>query len=175
MAEYSLPYFGRFLAGWTPVLVAILTVMIVDLPISVTGGLLPVPQLALIPVYYWVLLRPDLMSPLAVLGIGLFQDLLSGGPPGLWAAGYLAAYAFADRQRDTLAGLAGIGAVSGFVAAMCIAAATAYVLAMIVFWGPVPSTPLLLQCMVTIIFYPLMAWIMGFIYHGFVGPMRRDD
>ena len=43
------------------------------------------PLLALMPVYFWCLVRPDLMSPAAAFVIGMLEDILSGGPPGVWA------------------------------------------------------------------------------------------
>ena len=92
--------FSRFSAALLPVGSAILLTILVNLPVSLMGGLFPAPILALPAIYFWALVRPDLMSPFAVLFIGVLEDLLSGGPPGLWAAGFLAAYALADRQRD---------------------------------------------------------------------------
>ena len=61
-------------------------VLISNLPISLTGGLVPPPLLGLMPVYFWCLVRPDLMTPAAVFAIGVLQDMLSGGPPGVWTA-----------------------------------------------------------------------------------------
>ena len=54
------------------------------------------------------------MTPFWAFVLGILQDLLSGGPPGVWAASFLAAYFLIDRQRDILAGLSGIGAIAGF-------------------------------------------------------------
>ena len=59
----------------------------------------------------------------------MLEDLFSGGPPGVWAASFVAAYALVDRQRDTFAGLSGIGAILGFAAAMLVGVgARAYVI-----------------------------------------------
>src|SRR5262249_21351130 len=115
--RFSFPL-TRMIVTSLPVMLAVFAVIFVNVPVSVTGGLIPAPLLALCAVYFWSLMRPDLMSPVAILIIGLLEDLLSGGPPGLWAAGFLAAYTFTESQRETLAGLSGIGAVIGFAAAM---------------------------------------------------------
>src|SRR5271169_3828826 len=110
MAEHlSMNFITRAFISLLPVLMSLFLVVLVNLPLSVTGGLVPAPLLALAPVYFWSLVRPDLMPPLAALGIGLFEDLLSGGAPGVWAGGFLAAYALADRQRDSFAGMLGSG------------------------------------------------------------------
>lgn len=174
MADHAALTFGRMFAASLPVLMALLAVVVVDLPISLTGGILPAPMLVLAPVYFWSLLRPDLMPPVAVLFIGLVEDLLSGQPPGLWAAGFLAAYAFADRQRESLAGLSGIGAVVGFATATAVASAVAYALLSLVYWRVVPIAPLLLTAIVTIAFYPLAAWFMGWTLRRVVGAMRGE-
>ena len=68
------------------------------------------------------------MPPFAVLIIGILQDLLSGSPPGVWTVAFVATYALVDRERDSFAGLSGVGAILGFGAAMLTAGATAYVI-----------------------------------------------
>jgi rod shape-determining protein MreD len=164
---------SRFLAAFLPVLTAIFLVILANAPVSFTGGLLPAPALALAAVYFWVLVRPDLMPPFAVLLIGLLEDLLSGGPPGLWAGGFLAAYMLTDRQRETFAGMTGWGALVAFAGAMLLAAATAYSLACAVYlrWAPLP--PLLLESVTTVAFYPLVVRPMGWVHRKFVGSIRN--
>jgi len=157
-----------------PVSFGVVLVMMVNLPVSVTGGLIPAPQLVLAPIYFWALVRPDLMPPIAALGLGLLEDLLSGGAPGVWGGGFLAAYAFSERQQDSLAGLSGSGAVLGFAAAMFIAAGTAYALAALAYWQWPPAAPVLLQSAVTVAFYPLLAAIMNRLHRRFIGPRRED-
>lgn len=164
----------RILAIVTPALFAILAAVLADFPVSLTAGWIPTPLLALAPIYFWVLIRPDLMPPVLVLMLGLLEDLLSGGPPGLWAAGFLAAYVLADRQRDFFAGLSGAAAILGFAAAMFAASAAAYVLACIVYWRVVPVSPVLAQAVVTVLFYPPLALIMGWTQRRLVGAFRGD-
>jgi rod shape-determining protein MreD len=166
---------GRGLALFIPFVLSVFLVLFVNLPVSFTGRMLPSPLLALACVYYWVLVRPDLMPPVAVFMIGFLEDIVSGGPPGLWAAGFLAAYALNDRERDTLAGLSGFGAILGFAGSTLVAALTAYALYWVVYWRPTPLAPLFLETVVTVMFYPLVALPMGWMRRRVVGPMRRDD
>ena len=165
----------RLIGSLVPALLAVLLVMLVNMPVSFTGGLLPAPALALACVYYWVLVRPDLMPPLAVLSIGLLEDLLSGGPSGLWAAGFLAAFWLTDRERETFAGLTGLGSVVGFAGAMLFAGAVAYGLDTIVYLRLPPVPPLLLESISTVVFYPLIAIAMGWFHRRIVGPMRSGE
>jgi len=166
--------FPRFWASLLPVGSAILLTILVNLPVSLTGGLFPAPMLALPAIYFWALVRPDLMSPFAVLFIGLLEDFLSGGPPGLWASGFLAAYALADRQREILAGLSGAIALFGFAAAMLLASATAYILTWIVYLRWPAFAPLLLASVITVMFYPLIALPLGWMHRRVVGAMRGE-
>jgi rod shape-determining protein MreD len=139
-----------------PFLIAIALVVVANLPISFTGGLLPAPVLALAAIYFWALARPALMPPYAVLVIGLAEDLLSGGPPGLWATGFLAGYALIDRQRKDLGELNGAGNLFAFTGVMLVSALTAYLLASAMFMRLLPLPPLLLEGIVTVALYPLL-------------------
>ena len=160
------------LVNMVPVLSGFLGVFITDVPLSITGGALPPPLLALMPVYFWCLVRPDLMRPGAVFAIGLAHDLLSGGPPGAWTAGFLAAYTFVDRQRDGIAGLSGYGAILGFAAVNLLASSVAYAVVTIMSPHTPPLAPLMLQIGISVLFYvPLLAAMNGF-QHRFIGPLR---
>ena len=165
---------GRFFGALLPILLAALLTMFANLPLPLTGGLLPSPVLALAALYFWLLVRPDLVPPSMMFVLGLLEDLMSGGPPGLWAAGFIAAYAFTDRHRETLAGLPGMGTIIGFAAAMLVAAATAYGLTWIVYLRAPPLAELLLESMITVLVYPFMAIAMRWLHRRVVGPMRYD-
>jgi rod shape-determining protein MreD len=166
---------ARVFAFFAPVLLALLFVVIANLPLSITGGLMPAPLLALAPIYFWVVLRPELLPPIAVLLIGLFEDLLSGGPPGIWAFGFLAAYGLADRQREVFEGLSGVGAVLGFAATVFTAAGAAFLLASFVYWRPAPLASLLLESLLTILFYPLLAIVLTWANRNLVTAFRGGD
>lgn len=163
---------SRLLGSLLPALSAVLMVMLVNLPVTLTGGLFPAPLLALTAVYFWALVRPDLMPPYVVLFVGLFEDLLSGGPAGVWATGFMASYALVDRQRDNLAGLAGAAAVLGFAAAMALAATASFVLTWFMFMRQPPLAPLLLASVFTVLFYPPIAVILGWVHRRAVGAIR---
>src|SRR5438067_5628126 len=117
---------GRFISVLVPLLCGFLAVMLSNLPVTLVGGLVPAPLLALIPIYFWCLVRPDLMSPAATLVIGVLQDIMAGGPPGVWTLSFVVTYAVVGRQRDSFAGLSGLGAVLGFATATLITCSVAY-------------------------------------------------
>ena len=70
--------------------------------------------LGLVPIYFWCLVRPDLMTPAAVFAIGLLEDVLSGGPPGVWTLSFVVTYARDRPPARRLRGPVGPGRRSGF-------------------------------------------------------------
>jgi rod shape-determining protein MreD len=69
-----------------PVMVTLLMTMLAAIPIGIPNSLAIEPMVALLPVYYWSVYRPDLMPIGAAFLIGLFVDLLIAAPMGLSAA-----------------------------------------------------------------------------------------
>lgn len=157
-----------------PFLCSVCAVLLANLPISVLGGLVPAPLLALMPVYFWCLVRPDLMPPALAFAIGVLEDLFSGGPPGVWGASFVAVYALIDRQRDSFAGLSGIGAVLGFAAAMVVTSVTAYVIVSLYYAQLPPISPLIVEITISVLFYIPAAFVLGWIHRHLVGPMRSE-
>ena len=163
---------GGLFAGIIPFACGIFGAVLANLPVSLTSGLLPPPLLALMPVYFWSLVRPDLMPPWAAFVLGLLQDLLSGMPPGVWAASFIAAYALVDRQRDSFAGLSGWAAVLGFGVVAFVANVCAFLLVVFYFRAIPPLTPALGLLVVTVILYAPVAAILAFLHRRLVGSAR---
>jgi rod shape-determining protein MreD len=159
-------------AAVTPFLCGLLGAALANIPISILGGLVPPPLFALMPVYFWCLMRPDLMPPWAALMIGATEDLLSGGPMGVWAASFVVVYLIVDRERDAFAGLAGIGAILGFGSALLVACGVAYSIVALTYGRLLPIEPLILTMVTSIVFYfPALA-LLNLLYHRFIGPLR---
>ena len=165
---------GGVLSALVPFLTGVFAVALANLPVSFLGGLVPPPLLALMPVYFWCLVRPDLMPPAVAFVIGLLEDLFSGGPPGVWGASFVAAYALIDRQRESYAGLSGLGAILGFATAMLVTGATAYVIVSLYYARLPPVAPLIVEITVSVLFYIPAAVVLGWMHRRFVGPMRSD-
>jgi rod shape-determining protein MreD len=165
---------GRILSAIMPVLLGVLGALVANFPISFLGNLVPPPLLSFMPLYFWGIVRPDLMTPFWAFMLGLLEDFLSGGPPGVWAASYVAAYAFIDNQRDTLAGLSGLGALLGFGLAALSACASAYVIVDIYNWHWQPLAPVLGELAMTVFFYMFAVFFLGGIHRRVVGPLRSD-
>ena len=164
----------RVLAGLVPLFCGLAGALIGNVPISILSGKVPPPLFALVPVYFWCLVRPDLMTPAAVLAIGFAEDILSGGPPGVWTLAFVLTYALVASQRDSFAGLSGLAAVVGFGAAAAAACASAYVTVSMLYWHLPPVAPILAELAMTVIFYVPTAFVVGAIHHRFIGAARGD-
>ena len=162
------------IAAIIPLLCGLLGAVLGNIPVSLSGGILPPPLLSFMAVYFWCLVRPDLMPPAAAFAIGLAQDLLSGSPPGFWTAAFIAAYVLLDRQRESLAALASAGAVLGFALAMLFVSAAVYLIACIYFWHMMPLMPLILQVGVSVLCYVIVLPVLNGIQHGIVGALRSE-
>jgi rod shape-determining protein MreD len=163
---------GGLFAGIVPFACGVLAAVLANLPVSLTSGLLPPPLLALMPVYFWCVVRPDLMPPWVAFVLGLLQDLLSGMPPGVWAASFVAAYALVDRQRDSFAGLSGWAAILGFGTIALAANVCAYLLVAFYFRTFPPITPALGVLLVTVALYIPAVFVLGIIHRRLVGSAR---
>jgi rod shape-determining protein MreD len=165
---------ARLLAALLPATCGFLGVIFSNLPVTMFGGLVPPPLLGFIPVYFWCLVRPDLMTPSAAFAIGVLQDVMSGGPPGIWTLSFVVAYAVIQRQRDAFAGLAGVAAVLGFATAMLIVCATAYFTTTLYYWHTAPVGPIVGELAITVLFYIPGAYVIGSLHRRLVGPLRSD-
>lgn len=166
--------FPAALAATIPVMCGVICAFIANVPVSMIGGLLPTPLLAFMPVYFWCLVRPDLMPAPAALALGALEDLLGGGSMGIWALSFVVAYALVDRERDAFAGLSGIGAILGFGAAMLLVGTTAFVIVAVTYGHFTPLGPVMLQVALTIPLYFPGLWLFNLIHHRLIGPLRSE-
>jgi len=164
----------RILSNTIPVMLALTGTILSNIPISFTGNHVPAPLLGLMPVYFWCLVRPDLMSPAWAFLIGLLEDVLAPGTPGLWAASFVMAYAVVSRQRDVFASLSGFGAVLGFATAALVACATGYALKCALDWRLLPVAAVVGELLTSAILYIPIAVFLGFVHRRFVGPLRSE-
>ena len=164
----------RALGRQVPLISGFFCAFLSNIPISLTGGALPPPLLALVPIYFWCLVRPDLMTPATTFAIGIVEDVLSGGAPGLWTLSFVLTYAAVARSRDSFAGLSGLGAVLGFSVAALVACTCAYAITALSFWRlPLPG-PIVSELAMTVLFYVPTALVVGWLHHRLVGASRGD-
>ncbi len=151
-----------------PFIVALFCVILSMLPFGLVSGIIIAPAFALMAVFYWALYRPDLMPPYAVFFTGLYQDLLSGGPLGLWSFIYLCAYGMIVSQRLFFIGKAflAIWFAFGIVA----------ILVNLIMWGIVSLYyanvmslwPIIGQTALSFALYPFMGKFFGWVQRRFL-------
>ena len=76
-----------------PALACVGATVLFSAPVRVMGFPLPEPVWGLIPAFAWAVIRPSMIAPLALVALGVFQDLYWGSPTGLWGLSLLLAYA----------------------------------------------------------------------------------
>ena len=73
-------------------------------PVELFGLKLPEPVLPLILAFAWPLIRPSMIAPAVLFGLGLFLDMFWGGTLGLWPLCLLSVYGVVLASRNLLAG-----------------------------------------------------------------------
>jgi rod shape-determining protein MreD len=100
--------------------------------------------------------------------------VLAPGPPGLWAAAYIATYTVVSRQRDVFAGLSGFVAVLGFATAAFIACGSAYLIKCALDWRLLPVGSIAGEMLSSAILYMPVVVLLNQVHRRFVGPLRSE-
>lgn len=146
---------SRFAKAAAPTLLGLLGVIILSLPVRLFEGAVPTPVLPLVVVFFWSIYSPNYLPPFSVFFIGLLQDLLSGGPLGMWAGVYLLTqyivmtqrpYFLGREQRVVWLGFALAAAGSGIILWLVMSLMSGVLL---------PVRGLIFQMLATVAIYPL--------------------
>jgi rod shape-determining protein MreD len=87
-----------------PVMLSLIASFLIALPIRIFGLQAPEPVFALVPAFAWAMIRPSVLPAIALVALGLGQDLLWGTPLGFWALCLLSAYGLIFLVRVILSG-----------------------------------------------------------------------
>jgi len=131
------------------------------LPFGGAAAEVAAPHLTLALVYYWSIHRPQLMPPLAVAALGLFQDLLWGGPPGLNLLLLLTAQSVLANQETFFTRRSFAVGWAGFTLVLVIAMAVQWAAGSVYYNGQPAWGPLAEQCLLTVAVYPVLGWLFG--------------
>ncbi|MGZ6027742.1 MAG: hypothetical protein ACXWKU_22220 [Caulobacteraceae bacterium] len=133
-----------------PTLICILASLAFAMPLRVGNLQLPEPVFPLVPAFAWAMIRPSILAPFMLLGMGLFLDLLWGGPLGLWPVSILVGYAVVLAGRSMMTGQSRVVLWSWFGLMVLIAMITGYLATMLdsktapslmaTFWQFLPTT-----------------------------------
>jgi rod shape-determining protein MreD len=111
-------------------------------------------------VFYWSVYRPDLMPAWVAFAIGMFSDVVSGGPLGLGALVMLLVHWTTVGQRRALIGKAFPIAWLGFLLISAAACAFYWLIASIYFTTLLAPQPIVGAYVVGILIYPVAAFLL---------------
>ncbi len=151
--------FGNVFESALLLVTAFLCVILSMLPVDPPFGLAINPSFPLIAIFYWVLYRPDLMSPVSVFIVGLFQDLLSGTPEGFFAFVYLLVYAIVVSQRLLFLNKTFVIIWSGFGVIALLVGLIAWIITCLSMGMYLSPAPVVGQMIYSFVFYPPISWV----------------
>lgn len=150
----------RTITAVMPAVTALLFVFAGAAPAAIPGYSDVTPLLSVVAIFFWVIARPNLMPPAAVFVIGIFQDVLSGGPIGLWAMTFLMVQYLSLSMRRFLYGETFLYGWAGFASIVMAAAFFAWTGACFFYGALLPPWPVFFQAMLTILIYPVAVWVL---------------
>jgi rod shape-determining protein MreD len=145
----------------TPAVLVLLSIMLMATPIRVPATIAVTPLLPAIAIHHFSLYEADRLPGWAVLLLGLFMDLLTGGPLGIWAAVFVAMRYLVDSNGRYLAGHGFAIGWLGFVLTCGLTLAAVWMLMSLLVMQIIDPRPALLQLVVTAALYPPLSWLLG--------------
>jgi len=142
----------------SPFFVTLLLVLVGLVPLHVSDLSPIIPALTLIGVFFWSVHRPDLMPIWAVFILGFVQDLLAGGVIGPGIIGLLIAHALVVWQDRFFLAASFAVVWCAFMLVAAAALTVTWALTCIAMMTYVDPDPVFFQYLVTLAFYPCLAW-----------------
>lgn len=152
---------GRVFTIVAPFVIGLVCVLLSFVPFGRIVGSPLTPAFALMAIYYWAIVRPEMFPPLAVFAVGLLFDLLSGGIIGLWAFVYVVTYAVVISQRMLVVNAPFSVFWFGFAVAATFASAIAWLVVSLFHGMAVPPVPLMRHMVLTVAVFPIFVMIFG--------------
>lgn len=153
--------FTQVARNGTPGILALLFVLLSLAPYNFPGSALIMPPLALMAVYHWGIYRPDLLPGPLVFVLGLLQDILGGGPLGMWAAVFLIVHAVMSAQRRFFLGKKFVVEWLGFGLVVPVVFLALWLIGSTYVGALIDPGLLFTQALLTVGFYPVMSWLMS--------------
>lgn len=147
----------RLAKSLAPTFLGFIGVLLLALPFRFLEGWAPTPIIPLVVIFFWSIYGPDLMPSVGVFFIGILQDLLMGGPFGLWAVVYLVVQFIVLSQRSYFIGREQIVVLIGFALAAATASLMLWLVMSLMSGVLLPVVPLILQMLATVMIYPVFA------------------
>lgn len=144
-----------------PALLCLAASLVFATPLRVFGLQLPEPVFAMVPAFAWAVIRPSVLAPFVLLGIGVLLDALWGAPMGLWALSLLVAYASVLATRNMMSGQSSAVMWVWYGAVTALAMLAGYVFTIFESKAAPGAMPVLWQFLWTAILYPFAHRLIG--------------
>ena len=142
-----------------PALTAIAATVLLAIPFQLFGLNLPEPVFPIVLAFAWPLIRPSMLAPAVLFGLGVFLDFFWGGQTGMWALSLLLIYGAMLLASKYLAGQATIVLFALYAASTGLAFFLAYTITTMTL-GNAPSILAVLgQIVPTLLLFPLADWL----------------
>ena len=147
------------MAAWAwlflPAVLCAAGTIVLATPVRLFGMRLPEPVFPMVLAFAWAMIRPSVLGPLVLLGLGLFLDLYWGAPLGLWAVSLLIAYGGALLARNLMAGASPPALCGWYVGWTVVAFGGAYLFIMLQAHVTPDFLSVFFQFLVTAALFPL--------------------
>ena len=166
MINVAYQRFDRLARLFIPFLLGIFLVLLTVIPIYLPGyGEIPV-NIGLIIAFYWAIYRPDLFPAIAAFFLGLWQDILVGGPVGLYSIILLLTNWVIVSQRRFFQDKSFVIIWSSFSMVSLATATLSWIIVCglnVTFVSPVA---VFFQASLTIGAFPFVAWLLARVQHA---------
>jgi rod shape-determining protein MreD len=153
-----------------PTVISLVLTLAVVLPIGLPQWGVLAPPLLLIAVFYWSIVRPDLMPPTAAFVLGLFQDLLTHSPLGSGALVMVLTQWTMRGQRRYLANRPFFLMWAAFAPVVAIAGALDWLIYALLNFHAVSVLGALARMVLGFVLFPVIAWLVLIPTHRTLPP-----
>ncbi len=145
------------LLSLTPLALGLFGAILLVTPLRLFQGIVPTPIFPLAVIFFWSIYGPKYLPAPATFVIGVTQDLLMGGPFGVWASVYLVAQFVAQTQRQYFYGRDQHVVWMGFCIATVAAGLLLWIEMSLISRAALPVLPLFAQMGTTMLLYPMLS------------------
>ncbi|QYC11591.1 hypothetical protein [Brevundimonas nasdae] len=143
-----------------PALAVVAATIILGMPVQLFGLRLPEPVIPMVLAFCWPLIRPSMIAPAVLFGLGVFLDLFWEGPLGLWSLALMSVYCTVLFARNLIAGHEGLIRFAWYAACTLGAFLMAYLIVAMRSGNPPAILSLVLQVLPTLLLYPAVDWLL---------------
>jgi len=156
----------RLVRLFIPFLFSVFLVLLTAIPIYLPGyGEIPI-NVGLIAVFYWAIYRPDLYPPIAAFFLGLWQDILMGGPIGLYSLILLLTNWLIVSQRTFFQGKSFVIIWCSFSMVSLATGTLSWIIVCGLNGAFISPFGVFFQALLTIGAFPFLVWLFGRVQHS---------